>query len=126
MEVLGVLEILGKCLFIFEFCFEIDIIKVVMGSVLVYCIIMYIMFGIFNLRSVGIIWFMTYGRIIWFVFICFMFGWIGLNRGRVFTCFLIMGRVCKICSVRRLFAGFILGFIGLLGFERDEKDYIFI
>lgn len=55
-----------------------------------------------------------------------MFGWIGLNRGRVFMCFLIMGRVCKICSVRRLFAGFILGFIGLLGFERDEKDYIFI
>lgn len=55
-----------------------------------------------------------------------MFGWIGLNRGRVFICFLIMGRVCKICSVRRLFAGFILGFIGLLGFERDEKDYIFI
>lgn len=38
MEVLGVLEILGKCLFIFEFCFEIDIIKVVMGGVLVYYI----------------------------------------------------------------------------------------
>lgn len=64
MEVSGVLEILGKCLFIFEFCFEIDIIKVVMGGVLLYWKIMYIMYGIFNLRSVGIIWFMRYGRII--------------------------------------------------------------
>lgn len=52
-------------------------------------------------------------------------GWIGLNRGRVSTCSLTMGRVCKTCSARRSSAGPTLGSTGLLGSERDEKDYTF-
>lgn len=125
MEVLGVLEILGKCPPTFESCPETDIIKVVMGGVSVYWKIMYIMYGISNLRSAGITWSMRYGRITYPVLTCSMPGWIGLNRGRVSTCSLTMGRVCKTCSARRSSAGPTLGSTGLLGSERDEKDYTF-
>lgn len=86
---------------------------------------MYIMYGISNLRSAGITWSMRYGRITYPVLTCSMPGWIGLNRGRVSTCSLTMGRVCKTCSARRSSAGPTLGSTGLLGSERDEKDYTF-
>lgn len=79
------------------------------------------MYSVSTMRCASVTWPMRCGSITWPVLTCSMPGWIGLNRGRVSTCSLTMGRVCKTCSARRSSAGPTLGSTGLLG---SEKDYI--
>lgn len=55
---------------------------------------------------------------------CSMPGWMGLNRGRVSTCSLTVGRVCRTCRARRSSAGPALGSAGLLGSESNQPIHM--